>query len=284
VTGDDQEDDIDLKMLAVITRADQPEPFSILIKLFDSFCREGTFDSQEPSKPWIEIEKLDLMPFFWKMLARTFGYANNDTSNLTDFLLRVLVTDFANAIKSDPPSSISHFIMPNPAQAMNSSVFLSQWRSNTHHFKNYNTISRFAGSRLKINEFLSSIDPVALDEVMTFEAVERRIISAIRDQLIANFENGYLEMREGIKRRLDGYWATTSLEEDSSRNLYRTTYYAMLSAIDLFELRKKYDAGFPCLKAARRSPKASGLTCCCVQQAWNRLILRNVSNGICWLG
>jgi uncharacterized protein (TIGR02687 family) len=51
-------------------------------------------------------------------------------------------------------------------------------------------------------------------------------------------------MREAIKRRLDGYWTTTTLEEDSSENLYRTTYHAMLSAIDLFELRKKYDAGF----------------------------------------
>jgi uncharacterized protein (TIGR02687 family) len=127
---------------------------------------------------------------------------------------------------------------------MNSSVFLSQWRSNTNHFKNYNAISRFAGSRLKINELLSSIDAGTLDEIMTFEAVERRIISGIRDQLIANSENGYPEMREAIKRRLDGYWTTTSLEEDSSGNLYRITYHAMLSAIDLFELRKKYDAGF----------------------------------------
>jgi hypothetical protein len=152
VAADDLEDEIDLKMLAVITRADQPEPFSILIKLFDSFCQKGKFDIQETSKPWMEIEKLDLMPFFWKILSQTFGYVNTDTPSLIDFLLRVFVTDFANAIKADPPSSISHFIIPNPIQAMNSSVFLSQWRSNTNHFKNYNAISQFAGSRLKINE------------------------------------------------------------------------------------------------------------------------------------
>jgi uncharacterized protein (TIGR02687 family) len=249
VAADDQEDEIDLKMLAVITRADQPEPFSILMKLFDSFCQKGKFDTEETSKPWMEIEKLDLMPFFWKILNQTFGYVNTDTPSLTDFLLRVFVTDFANAIKADPPSSISHFIIPNPTQAMNSSVFLSQWRSNTNHFKNYNVISQFAGSRLKIDELLSSIDASALDEIMTFEAVERRIISGIRDQLIANSENGYLEMQEVIKRRLDGYWTTTSLEEDSSGNPYRTTYHAMLSAIDLFELRKKYDAGFSCPSA-----------------------------------
>lgn len=244
VAADDREDEIDLKMLAVITRADQPEPFSILMKLFDSFCQKGKFNTQETSKPWMEIEKLELMPFFWKILNQTFGYVKPDSPGFTDFLLRVFVTDFANAIKADPPSSISHFIIPNPTQAMNSSVFLSQWRSNTNHFKNYNAISRFAGKRLKMNELLSSMDAGILDEIMTFEAVERRIISAIRDRLIANAENGYLEMREAIKRRLDGYWTKTTLEEDSSGNLYRTTYHAMLSAIDLFELRKKYDAGF----------------------------------------
>jgi len=244
VAADDLEDEIDLKMLAVITRADQPEPFSILMKLFDSFCHKGKFDIQETSKPWMEIEKLDLMPFFWKILSQTFGYVNTDTPSLIDFLLRVFVTDFANSIKADPPSSISNFIIPNPTQAMNSSVFLSQWRSNTNHFKNYNAISQFAESRLKINELLSSIDASTLDEIMTFEAVERRIISGIRDQLIGNSENGYPEMREAIKHRLDGHWATTTLEEDFSGNRYRITYHAMLSAIDLFELRRKYDAGF----------------------------------------
>jgi uncharacterized protein (TIGR02687 family) len=244
VTPDDREDDIDLKMLAVITRADQPEPFSILMKLFDSFCQKGTLDAQEPSKSWVEIEKLDQVPFFWKMLAQTFGYVNKDASGLSDFLLRVFVTDFANTLKADPPASISHFIITNPAQAMNASVFLSQWRSNTNHFKNYNVISRFVGNRINAKDILSSIEIGSLIETMTFEGVERRIISAIRDQIIAKSENGYQEMQEAIKRRLDGYWATTTLEEDSSGNLYRTVYYAMLSAIGLFDLRKKYDKGF----------------------------------------
>jgi len=244
IVPDDREDDIDQKMLAVITRADQPEPFSILMKLFDSFCQKGKYNTQEPSKSWADIEKLDLLPFFRKMLAHTFGYLNNETPGLTDFLLRVFVTDFTNTLKSDPPDSISHFIIPNSTQAMNSSVFLSQWRSNTNHFKNYNSISRFIANRIKANDILSSIEIGSLIEVMTFEAVERRIISAIRDQLIAKSENGYQEMQEAIKRRLDGYWATTTLEEDSSGNLYRTVYHAMLSAIGLFDLRKKYDTGF----------------------------------------
>ncbi len=244
IAADDREDDIDLKMLAVITRADQPEPFAILMKLFDSFCRDGEVDMETSSRPWLDIEKLDLSAFFWRLLARTFGYAHQEAAGLKDFLLRVFVTDFTNTLKADPPASVVHFILTDAKTAMNASVFLSLWRSNTSYFRNYDTISEFVGNRLKIGESLAGFDITALDEVMTFAAVERRIISAIRDRLMSHSENGFSEMREIIKRRLDGFWAATPLENGATENLYKTAYHAMLAAMDLFDLRKKYDAGF----------------------------------------
>jgi hypothetical protein len=64
---------------------------------------------------------------------------------------------------------------------MNATEILTQWRSNTGHFKNYNIISQFIGNRLKIDDLLVSYDRKSLLEVMTFAAVERRIISAMRD-------------------------------------------------------------------------------------------------------
>jgi len=42
VKPDDREDDIDLKMLSVITRSNQPDLFSILMKLFESCCDSGS--------------------------------------------------------------------------------------------------------------------------------------------------------------------------------------------------------------------------------------------------
>ncbi len=244
----DTEDDIDLKMLAVIARSDQAEPFSILMKLFDSLCVDGKFDiadpSNAPSKIWMEIEKLELMPFFWKMLAQTFGYVNEDSTNLTDFLIRIFVTDFSNNIKADLPASLSHFVIHSPSVSMNASVFLSQWRSHTGHFRNYNIVSQYFGSKLKIDDLLVGYDKESLIDVMTFAAVERRIISAMRDQIIKFQENGFKEIRQAIKTRLDGYWATTVFGEADQSNLYKTVYHALENAICLFELRKKYDAGF----------------------------------------
>jgi hypothetical protein len=45
ISPDDTEDVIDLKMLAVITKVEQPIFFAILMKLFGSFCVESVFDS-----------------------------------------------------------------------------------------------------------------------------------------------------------------------------------------------------------------------------------------------
>lgn len=134
IVPDDREDDIDLKMLAVVTQSDQAERLSILMRLLATFCRAGKYREDEQSKPWQEIERFGLRPAFWKILAATFGYVNEDSPNLTDFLLRVFATDLAVSLKVDPPSSISHFVIQDVSQSMNCTVFLSQWRTHTGHF------------------------------------------------------------------------------------------------------------------------------------------------------
>ena len=244
LTADDREDDIDLKMLSVITRADQPEPFAILMSLLAPFCKEGKFNEDEPGKSWIEIEKLGLKPAFGKMLARSFGYANEDSSSIMDFLLRLFVTDLSISLKAEFPPALSHFVIQDSSQSINCNVFLSQWRTNTGYFRHYNLISKAIGRKLKIDELLLTLDFESLLEVMTFESAERRIVSALRDQIGKDPDIDYQPITEAIKRRLDGYWASTVLGEDSQVNLYQTVYKAMEAAIHLFELRKQYGVGF----------------------------------------
>lgn len=48
VKPDDREDDLDLRMLFVVTQADQPDLFSILMKLFESCCDGTTYDNSRP--------------------------------------------------------------------------------------------------------------------------------------------------------------------------------------------------------------------------------------------
>ena len=68
----DQEKDLDLKMLAVISRADQPSVFDILMKLFAGMCADNETEYQPAPPAWEEIEKFDLAPFFWETMGLTF--------------------------------------------------------------------------------------------------------------------------------------------------------------------------------------------------------------------
>ena len=244
VNPGDREDDIDLKMLAVITRADQPDLFSILMKLFEYQCHDHTFDETEPSRYWMEIEKLDLTLCFWQFVAQAFGYINEKGAKLSDFIIRIFVTDFSNQLECDLPASLEHFLIQSPLHAMNASVFLSQWRSNMNHFKQYNLVSGAIAQKLKIQDVLSAFVVEDLLEVMSFEMVERRIISELRDQIINNGMSNYKNIIEAIKIRLDGYWVSTFLNDKDHTNLYKAVYSALETAIHLFSLKEKYKDGF----------------------------------------
>ena len=244
VRPDDREDDIDLKMLSVITRSDHPELFSILMKIFESCCDGNPSDAEKSSKYWADIEKLDLASSFWKFVTQTFGYVSEKEPNLNDFLLRIFVTDFSNQLRAETPPSLTHFVIQSPSHSMNATVFLSHWRSNINHFRQFNRISAHIAKKLKIDDVLISFQTEALLDLMTFEAVEQRIISNLRDQIIGSSAHHHTAIQEAIKTRLDGYWASISQNEDTPVSLYKTVYTALETATHLFILRSEYDDGF----------------------------------------
>lgn len=244
IATDDREDDIDLKMVAVVTKADQPEPFSILMSLIANSCREGIYTEHQPSALWTQIEKLGLEGAFWKMLTLNFGYTKKDVPSVTDFLIRVFVTDFSVGLRSELPTSLTHFPIQGSSHRNNCTVFLSQWRTNTAYFKYYNIVAKYIAKKLKIDELIIPLDLESLFEVMTFESVDRRIISTLKNQIGKDLEREYQSASDAIKRRLDGYWAKTALDDDSKGNIYQIAYNAIEDAICLFKLRKEYDPGF----------------------------------------
>lgn len=244
IQADDREDNLDIKMLAVITKADQPELFPMLMSLLAGFCKKGKYIEDEPSRLWIQIEKLGFETAFWKVLAQHFGYIKTDSPTITDFLIRVFVTDLCVSLKAELPAALSHFSIQGSSHLNNCAVFLAQWRTNTAYFKYYNIIAKYIAKKLKIDELLLPLDFESLLEVVTFESVERRIISTLKNQIGKDNGKDYQTITDTIKRRLDGYWATTKFNDDSKVNLYQTAYRALEAAICLFELRKKYNSGF----------------------------------------
>ena len=239
VKAEDTENELDVKMLAVLAKAELPDIFSILMKLFGELCSPSEQLMLVPQLSWDEIVKFELTEPFWGQVATTFGYIEKEPS-LHDLLIRILVTDFAKTLRGSVPLSLQHFVLTNPSLALTASVFANNWRSNINHYKSYNELSGSVAKQLKLDTHLGDLDEQALLEAMTFEGLERKIIRC----LLAKMKNGYYfgqEIKSVITQRLDGYW---TMEQFASSSVnYRVLYGAIWAAVDLFELKSRYQAG-----------------------------------------
>lgn len=243
ITPNDGDTDIAIKMLAVLARAEQPDLFAVLIKLYDAFCPDGHFDPEQTPKAWADIQKMGLEALFWQLVARTFGYDRKDGRNLSDLITRIMVTDLAESIKGETPTAVAHFVLPDHTGAVNTAVFLSQWRSHIRHHQHYRKIAGAIGQKINDDSLVAGYEPESLMEVMTFEAVEKRIIRALRDDVIENAGHRFQKVRDMISRRLDGYWATAAYSDTGEVNFYKTVYQALDIATHLFAFRRQFDAG-----------------------------------------
>ncbi len=69
----DSAPDLDRKMLAVLTRADQPELFAMLQRLYAGLVADGNADLAAQPKAWQDIAANDLMPAFWTLVQVQLG-------------------------------------------------------------------------------------------------------------------------------------------------------------------------------------------------------------------
>ena len=99
VTAEDDAIDIDRKIMAVLTKVDQPEFFNILISLFDAIP-EANLD--EPAPAWAEMEKFGVQGAFWDLVASHFGY-QDDAPTLKNLLIRLMVSDLDHACRAPLP-------------------------------------------------------------------------------------------------------------------------------------------------------------------------------------
>ena len=120
----DNAQDLDRKMLAVLTRADQPELFAVLQRLYAAMVADGVADLSAQPKAWQDIAANDLTPVFCELVQTQLGYLDANPS-LRDLLLRILVTDFCRGLTGDAPRQLAHFVLPDRTLAANARRCLS---------------------------------------------------------------------------------------------------------------------------------------------------------------
>jgi len=233
--------ELDMKMLGVLSKADHPDAFAILMRLFDDLRANLRAQIALPGQSaWESICKFDLAPSFWRLMDETFGYAESSPS-LQDLLIRLLVTDMSITLKGILPLSLRLFVFPSREKALTASVFANHWRNNLHHFSAYNDLSRATAHQLKLESHLGALDENSLLECMSFEAVERHLIHCLVAKIITGESTPEL-VKMVVAHRLDGHWANARVSVSGVD--YRKIYDALLAASELLDLRGKHGSGF----------------------------------------
>lgn len=269
VAPDDAAADLDRKMIAVVAKADQPELFNIVRTIFHAWTQDLTTDYTDasdkknpsdssvpiraandieldsPPAVWTQIEKFDLDVPFWNMVKATFGY-EEETPTLKNFLLRLMLTDYAHHLKGDVPQSIRGLLLPKTGWS-NAVVCLAQWRDSSSKGTSYDRLSAEAAAILKMEDHLPNLEIDQLSEVMTFLVVEKRIASSLRERVQTTAATINVEsIRAVVRRRQSGHWASTAIADssDAPRQALHAVYEALVAAADFHHLKNQYPTGF----------------------------------------
>jgi len=242
--------DLDRKMLAVLTRADQPELFAMLQRLYAGLVVDGDADLAAQPKAWQDIAANDLMPAFWTLVQVQLGYAETSPT-LRDLLFRILVTDFCRNLSGDVPRQLAHFVLPERTLAANASVFVARWRSDMTHFNTYNVLASAVAQELELPGLLAGFTAEALTDCMTFEDVELRVVQDLKQRIVAGAGANMDVVHALIARRREGHWANPLLASANERTkALAACFDALTAAAEFFRLKAQHAAGFSFADAA----------------------------------
>lgn len=243
VNADDNELDLDRKMLAVVTKSDQPELFNIVRTLFQSIAEQEEVDLETPPPAWTQIEKFDLDSSFWKMVSTAFGY-DDENPTLQKLLMRLMLSDFAHQLGIHVPPAV-HKLQLSRSGTHNAVVCLAQWRDSAKQATSFNILSDVIATTTNIDEQLQGLEPEKLVEAVTFRNVDRAILLGLLERLAATKDHVNAEaIREIVGRRQDEHWIASLSVPEQQRKARYAGYEAVAVAAEFFDLRNKHSDGF----------------------------------------
>jgi uncharacterized protein (TIGR02687 family) len=248
VNPEDGETEIDLKMMAVLAKAEQADFFSVVQALFLAMASDDVAEPAEieEPEPWRQIEKMNLADSFSTLVQSWFGY-QADKFSLPGLLRRLLVTDFAAKTAAPVPPSLAQYVLPEKHWE-NVLVCLSQWRDRSSLGFSYDRLSAAVCADLDLKPHFGQMPVESLYACFTFLEIEKRLLSSLRDQVIERAAAmDAAEIQSIVHLRRDGHWvsAKAPYSELVPRAALRDVYSALEHAARLFELKNRYAAATP---------------------------------------
>ena len=240
----DNENTIDLKIMTVIARADQADPFEVVNKVLSAVVQDDEVSFDSPSRIWSEFIQYQMEEAFWWLAKQNFGYKSEKPS-LKHLFMCLLVTDFANSLDDQSllPKHLDHFVLADLPTKANAKVFISRWRSDVSLMNPYVHITQAIGNELDVGNLISDMPASSLINVLTFDVVERKLLSDLKKNILSGSD--YSNILAIITPRKDGFWANLKVARDFDlTKAYAACYDAIEAASKFFELKKKYELGF----------------------------------------
>jgi uncharacterized protein (TIGR02687 family) len=249
VLPDDTADDLDRKMVAVVSRSDQAEDYAILRTLLHAFTETGEpLDLAEPPAAWDQVEKFGLDEWFWRMVKKRFGYTE-ETPRLGNLVTRLFVTDFAQSLAGPVPKRLENQLLPAAGRS-NCVVFMGQWRDSASKGASFDALSDHIADTLAIRQVAAGLDLEALLDVQTFQTVELEIASGLKNRVLETADSIDAEAIGAIARkRQASHWASPSIPGAAPRKELHAVYEALITAAEFCELQNAHALGFEASEA-----------------------------------
>lgn len=249
--ANDDADDIDRKILAVITHSDQPDFFNILIALLSELDAD---DLDTVPAIFEEISKYELSEYLQALVTEHFEL-EADAVFLNTLLLRLFVSELSHHCNSDLPSALGHLAFDRRGRA-NSAVCLAQWRDSATRNGSYESLANAVAVELRLDGHISGLTMDDLAHCVTFLQVDHVIAKQIRDQLIGTVAQGQFKaLLDLVSTRKDGFWVSKQFPDTKSarRTALRAVYDAITAAVELLELEQNSRLEFSSADVAFKS-------------------------------
>ena len=242
IASGDDENTIDLKMMAVLAGSEVANLFSILRSLCHEHMSDGRFDLGEPPKTIMLFDKMGLSERFWQIVRQDFGYAS-ESPTVAGLLRCLFVSEFFHQASGDRIEAIAHFELP-PAGRQNAVVCLTQWRDSSGMARSHDAVAESVASELKLSGHLESLSLESLTEVFTFWEIERRVVSELKTRVLGENQAVDVDAIATVAtERKAGHWLSGPERDQPERRAVSDAYDAIVAAAEFFALRTKYRQG-----------------------------------------
>ena len=251
LTGEENELQLDLRMMAVLTKAETNSLDSILFSLFENYAEvviapeaheeeaeyNGENDQRLPMLKQLARFELDLPLFV--LLQKYYGYESEEPS-IKQFVLRLFCTELYTQLNvaDGDKTWLKHNVLKTPAGRATANALMSSWRDSKKHSGAYETIAHELQRLLELPRQLERYEPNALLECETFEGIEQAIIRGLVRALLTEGERlERSDFEAALSRRLMAHWPHSKPE-------YSAIYQALRYGELLLHLRHTHNDGF----------------------------------------